>query len=119
MSRAGFGRAEAEGERKVESMPMNPENDPTPITHQEFFWQDFMPLFAMMQSRVLANQFVLVEILKDLAGREKEPRTYLSKMYDRVMGRFEQRPFDPDHPIQEVNFRQAVEAVIMKAGDKL
>ena len=40
-------------------------------------------------------------------------------MYDRVMGRFEQRPFDPDHPIQEVNFRQAVEAVIMKAGDKL
>ncbi|MCA6105350.1 hypothetical protein [Bradyrhizobium australafricanum] len=99
-------------------MSVNPENDPTPISLAEFFWQDFMPLFAMMQSRIFANQFVLVEILSDLAAKEPDPQKYLAGIYDRVMGRFEQSPFDPNRAKQEANFKEAVDAIIIKAGQR-
>ena len=96
-------------------MPIDPENDPTPISLAEFFWQDFMPSFAQMQSRTMANQFILVEMLRDLTRQHDDPTRYLAALYDRVVGRWEQAGSNKN-PVGDANFREAVEAVLMKAG---
>lgn len=99
-------------------MPVDPENDPTLISMDEFFWQDFMPLFAMMQARVMADQFILMEIVRDVARQQPDPKRYIAELYDRVISRAEQKPIGKQGKF-DANFREAVHAVLLKAGNSL
>lgn len=68
--------------------------DETPMSLEDFFFQDFMPSFAVTQSRVMANQFVLVEILAQLAEYQKDSDKYLAQTYDNVIRRLDPATID-------------------------
>ena len=72
----------------------------------------------MMQSRVMANQYILVEIVREIARTQPDPQRYIAGLYERVIGRAEQKPVDKQSKF-DANFREAVEAVLLKAGNSL
>ncbi|NBC31360.1 MAG: hypothetical protein GVY13_01665 [Alphaproteobacteria bacterium] len=97
---------------------MHDDDGSEPQTLEEFFMNEFMPSFAQMQSRVMANQFILVELISDVAKAQPDSKKYLDSLYERVIARQEQRPLKEQGKSDE-NFREAVTNMFSKAARRL
>jgi hypothetical protein len=74
--------------------------------------------FNRALSRVYAAELLLKEILRDLARQREDPKRYLASLSDRVVRRLDQH--DPTtSPQTDTSLREAVEAIITRAGEGL
>ena len=74
---------------------------------------ELLDAFGFTQSRVVANQFVLVEVLRDMAIRSGEPEKYLAAIAERVNNRLDQIPADHDAKAEAI--RKAASAMFARA----
>ncbi|MGQ2909342.1 MAG: hypothetical protein ACT6QU_15485 [Aliihoeflea sp.] len=85
---------------------------------------DFLATFKSMGEAVagaqganLAQNYILHEILCDLARRSPDPEKYLSSMFERVSARADQGDVENEgHPVT-VEFRWTVENLFKHAGN--
>jgi hypothetical protein len=72
------------------------------------------------QALALANQFILLEIVRDIALTTEAPDDYLASKYERVMARWEQaEDLDkPEHAVS-VQWRETVARFFVKARHRL
>ena len=80
---------------------------------------EFAEMFAIMQASVAAHQIVLREIIADLAKHYPgDPSRYIASVYDRVIAAADRRPPEKQGAF-DANFREAIENILMKAGNSL
>jgi hypothetical protein len=56
-----------------------------------------------------ANNFILMEVVCDLARNQSDPQKYLAEMFERVSARGDQTPIEREAHPANVEFRYAVE----------
>lgn len=69
---------------------------------------DFYQTFAFTQGRMLANQFILYELVRTIARQSENPQTFLAGLYDRVCGRTDQM-MEPGEKAASVFAREGVD----------
>ena len=102
-------------------MPPSTPNPPvTSAEPKEILFQDVMPHIAHLHYAMAADQFLLLELLRDLARTKSNPAVYLDALYERALSRWEQSPAAARHEskIDEM-FREALSARILGARDGL
>ena len=77
-----------------------------PIDRETFEALDDAIIVA--QSRAIANQYVLYEVVRALARQKTDPKKFLGTMSEQVIGRMDQWPIE-DQSRTEVEARGAVE----------
>lgn len=75
---------------------------------EELIFQKVMPQIAQLQYAMAADQFLLVELLQDLARTKPNPAQYLDGLYERVLARWEQSDLHPELSKVESLFREAL-----------
>ena len=95
-----------------------PEPPVTPAVLEEIIFQDVMPQIAYLQCAMAADQFLLVELLQDLARTKPNPAQYLDSLYERVLARWEQSAMPELSKIDSM-FREALNKRIVIARDTL
>jgi hypothetical protein len=96
-----------------------PEPPVTTAALEELIFRDVMPQIAHLQYAVAADQFLLVELLQDLARTNSNPAAYLDGLYERVLARWEQSAPTPEQSKLDAMFREALNNRIMAARDAL
>ena len=64
-----------------------PEPPVTVAVLEELIFRNVMPQIAHLQYAMAADQFLLVELLQDLARTKPNPAQYLEGLYERVLTR--------------------------------
>ena len=101
-------------------MPAPTPNQPvTPAVLEELIFRDVMPQIAYLQYAMAADQFILVELLQDLARTKPNPAQYLDGLYERVLVRLEQSALTPELSKIDSMFREAQKKRIANARDTL
>jgi len=71
------------------------------------------------QARNWAHQYVLMEVVRDLARASPDPHKYLAGMFERISARADQAPIEREaHPVS-VEFRQVISTFFAKARQGL
>ncbi|MER9936507.1 hypothetical protein [Mesorhizobium sp. M0088] len=66
-----------------------------------------------------ANQYILMEVVRDLARASDDPDRYLSGMFERISGRADQGPIEKEaHPVA-MEFRNTISLFFAKARHNL
>ena len=92
----------------------------TPSDPDEVLFKDVMPRVAHMHYAMAADQFLLVELLRDLARTKSNPAAYLDALYERALSRWEQSPPAAPHESKiDAMFREALSKRIAAAHDGL
>lgn len=86
---------------------------------KEVLFQDVMPHIAHLYYATTADQFLLVELLRDLARAKSNPAAYLDALYERALSRWEQSPAAPDQSKIDAMFREALSKRIAAVRDGL
>jgi hypothetical protein len=96
-----------------------PEPPVTPAVLEELIFRNVLPQIAHLQCAMAADQFLLVELLQDLARTKPNPAQYLEGLYERVLTRWEQSAPSPELSKIDSMFREALKNRIVIAGDTL
>ncbi len=70
------------------------------------------------QSLALANQFILMEIVRDLARTQADPNRYLAGLFEKISARMDQSPLDQEKPV-DAEMRDTIERFFAKARHRL
>ncbi|WP_275789772.1 hypothetical protein [Pararhizobium gei] len=71
------------------------------------------------QGQNIAQSYILMEIVRDLARTQPDPQKYIAGLFERVSGRADQGPVEKEaHPVQ-AEFRWTVETFFKHAGQSL
>jgi hypothetical protein len=63
-----------------------------------------------------ANQYILMEVVRDLARTQADSQKYLASLFERISGRADQGPVVKElHPVN-AEFRLAISTFFSKAG---
>ncbi|AZO69952.1 hypothetical protein [Mesorhizobium sp. M1D.F.Ca.ET.043.01.1.1] len=66
-----------------------------------------------------ANQYILMEVVRDLASAKQDPERYLSDMFERISARADRGPIEKEaHPVN-LEFRNTISMFFAKARHKL
>lgn len=66
-----------------------------------------------------ALEFILMEIVRDIARSQPDPQKYLANVFERVSARADQRPIEHEaHPVY-AEFRETVSMFFSQAGKGL
>ena len=96
-SRLALSRTETAGNSEMEDDPV----------------VELLDAFGFTQSRVVANQFILVEVLRELAAKSDDPDAYLNGLVERIDSRLDQIPADHESKAQAI--RKAVMVMFARA----
>ena len=92
----------------------------TPAVAEELVFQDVMPRLAQLHYAMAADQFLLLELLRDLARTKSNPAAYLDALYERALSRWEQSPPAAPHESKvDALFREELSKRIAAARDGL
>ena len=92
----------------------------TGMTAEETRWVTQISQGVMVaQSAALANQYILMELVRTIARDAPDPHEALAGLFERVMARMDQWPLDEQgHPV-EAEMRRLIETFFTRAGDGL
>jgi len=82
---------------------------------EESFEERVAASIAHLQATSIALQYIQTETLRDLARTQPDPRKYLSNVFDRVIGRLENRPPDKWGKADS-NIQESIERIFKHAG---
>ena len=95
----------------------------TPVTSAEpaeLLFRDVMPHIAHLHYAMAADQFLLVELLRDLARTKSNPAAYLDALYERALSRWQQSPPAAPHESKiDAMFREALSKRLVAAREGL
>jgi len=80
--------------------------------------EDLRDIFAFTQGRVLANQFILYELIRTLAQQSEIPQKFVSGLYDGVCARSDQM-LVPGEKAASVSAREAIDAFFSNVSRNL
>jgi hypothetical protein len=89
------------------------------VSLEELIFRDIMPRIAHLQYAMAADQFLLVELLQDLARTNPNPAQYLDGLHERVLARWERSTLMPEQSKMDAMFREALNKRIVIARDGL
>jgi hypothetical protein len=102
--------------RHCEMPTSTPKPPVTSAKPEELLFQDVMPQIAHLHYAVAADQFLLVELLRDLARTKSNPPAYLDALYERALTSWEQSPPAALHQSKiDTMFREALSKRIAAA----
>src|SRR5689334_9239411 len=78
--------------RHYEMKTSTPQPSVTSAKAEELLFQDVVPHIAHLHYAMAADQFLMVELLRDLARTKSNPAAYLDALYERALSRWEQSP---------------------------
>lgn len=79
---------------------------------------DFGEVFAFTQGRVLANQFILYEVVRTLARQSEDPQRFAAELFDRVCSRADQLMV-PGEKSASASAREAIDTFFSKVRQNL
>lgn len=82
---------------------------------EESFEEHLPSIIAHLQATSIALQYIQTETLRDLARTQPDPRKYLSNVFDRVVGRLENRPPEKWGRLDS-SIQQSIERIFKHAG---
>jgi UTP-glucose-1-phosphate uridylyltransferase len=71
------------------------------------------------QAYVQANDFILMEIVRDIAKSQPDPQKYLAAIFERISARADQRPIEDEAHEVTAQFRELVARFFSQAGKNL
>jgi hypothetical protein len=78
--------------------------------------EEFGKIVGQTQAMSLANSYILMEVVREMARKESDPAALLSKMFENASARLDQQPVEKEaHPVS-LEIRRSLEVFFTKAG---
>jgi len=77
--------------------------------------ESFIEAFVHTQGSTLALNFILMEVVRQLARESGDPQTYLSRLYDGIYSRLDSAPADQPEKQAELDMRDTIDRFFANA----
>ncbi len=73
---------------------------------------------GITQAIALGTQFILLEVVREIAKTQPDPHAYLAGLFEKVSARLDQRPIEEESRLSAMEMRRSISTFFSKAAPR-